>query len=82
MKLRNAPRVHLMERTNARLLEPCSLAASDTAPTLLVMDVSFISATLLLPPVLAAAPGGRMIYLVGGTYDVKEEGIVDLPAVS
>lgn len=55
MKLRSDPRVRLMERTNARLLEPRSLAAAP-APTLLVMDVSFISATLLLEPVLAAAP--------------------------
>ncbi len=63
MKLRNDERVRLMERTNARLLEPGSLAAGTAAPaqggpepTLLVMDVSFISATLLLGPVLAAAP--------------------------
>jgi 23S rRNA (cytidine1920-2'-O)/16S rRNA (cytidine1409-2'-O)-methyltransferase len=58
MKLRNDPRVRLMERTNARLLEPGSLegAGRDQKKTLLVMDVSFISATLLLGPVLAAAP--------------------------
>ncbi len=58
MKLRNDERVRLMERTNARLLEPGALAAKPGSPalTLLVMDVSFISATLLLGPVLAAAP--------------------------
>jgi 23S rRNA (cytidine1920-2'-O)/16S rRNA (cytidine1409-2'-O)-methyltransferase len=68
MKLRNDPRVHLMERTNARLLEPRSLESQSLEPgsrastegepekTLLVMDVSFISATLLLRPVFAAAP--------------------------
>jgi len=58
MKLRNDPRVRLMERTNARLLEPGSLSAAGEAsePTLLVMDVSFISATLVLPAVVAAAP--------------------------
>jgi 23S rRNA (cytidine1920-2'-O)/16S rRNA (cytidine1409-2'-O)-methyltransferase len=58
MKLRNDPRVRLVERTNARLLEPDALAAQPGAPqlSLLVMDVSFISATLVLPPVLAAAP--------------------------
>jgi 23S rRNA (cytidine1920-2'-O)/16S rRNA (cytidine1409-2'-O)-methyltransferase len=57
MKLRNDPRVLLMERTNARLLEPGVLAAKDGSAelTLLVMDVSFISATLLLGPVFAAA---------------------------
>jgi 23S rRNA (cytidine1920-2'-O)/16S rRNA (cytidine1409-2'-O)-methyltransferase len=57
MKLRNDPRVRLLERTNARLLEPGALAAAKGSSelTLLVMDVSFISATLLLGPVLAAA---------------------------
>jgi 23S rRNA (cytidine1920-2'-O)/16S rRNA (cytidine1409-2'-O)-methyltransferase len=58
MKLRTDGRVHLLERTNARLLEAGSLAANAERAelTLLVMDVSFISATLLLGPVLAAAP--------------------------
>jgi 23S rRNA (cytidine1920-2'-O)/16S rRNA (cytidine1409-2'-O)-methyltransferase len=59
MKLRNDPRVRLLERTNARFLLPGTLAAEQGSPelTLLTMDVSFISATLLLEPVLAAAPG-------------------------
>jgi 23S rRNA (cytidine1920-2'-O)/16S rRNA (cytidine1409-2'-O)-methyltransferase len=58
----DAPRVRLYERTNARLLAPGSLLpgpkGSEATPelTLLVMDVSFISATLVLPAVLAAAP--------------------------
>lgn len=58
MKLRSDPRVRLFERTNARLLPPGMLNPkheNDPALTLLVMDVSFISATLVLPPVLAAA---------------------------
>ena len=58
MKLRNDPRVRLVERTNARLLEPGALAAGEGGAelTLLVMDVAFISATLLLAPVFNAAP--------------------------
>ena len=56
LKLRADPRVRLLERTNARMLEPGALAEGQTALTLLVMDVSFISATLLLEPVFAAAP--------------------------
>jgi 23S rRNA (cytidine1920-2'-O)/16S rRNA (cytidine1409-2'-O)-methyltransferase len=58
MKLRNDPRMRLLERTNARFLAPGALAAEGVNPalTLLVMDVSFISATLLIGPVLAAAP--------------------------
>jgi len=58
MKLRNDPRVGLLERTNARLLKAGSLAATPMRSdlTLLVVDVAFISATLVLPAVLAAAP--------------------------
>jgi 23S rRNA (cytidine1920-2'-O)/16S rRNA (cytidine1409-2'-O)-methyltransferase len=58
MKLRNDPRVGLLERTNARLLKPDSLAATPMRSnfSLLVVDVAFISATLVLPAVLAAAP--------------------------
>ncbi|MGA3046094.1 MAG: TlyA family RNA methyltransferase [Terracidiphilus sp.] len=59
MKLRNESRVRLVERTNARFLAPGALEEGRSGPalTLLVMDVSFISATLVLGPVLAAAPG-------------------------
>jgi 23S rRNA (cytidine1920-2'-O)/16S rRNA (cytidine1409-2'-O)-methyltransferase len=59
MKLRNDPRVRLLERTNARFLAAGALEEGRGEPplTLLVMDVSFISATLLLGPVMAAAPG-------------------------
>jgi 23S rRNA (cytidine1920-2'-O)/16S rRNA (cytidine1409-2'-O)-methyltransferase len=57
MKLRNDERVRLIERTNARLLSPNELMQpGELAATLLVMDVSFISATLLLGPVFEAAP--------------------------
>jgi len=58
LKLRNDSRVRLLERTNARFLEPGALKSGQGIPelTLLVMDVSFISATLLLEPVISAAP--------------------------
>jgi 23S rRNA (cytidine1920-2'-O)/16S rRNA (cytidine1409-2'-O)-methyltransferase len=49
-KLREDPRVHVLERTNARRLEPDQLPY---APDLLVADVSFISLTKVLPAVLA-----------------------------
>lgn len=45
-KLRNDPRVTVMERTNARYLKPEDLPLH---PTLSVMDVSFISITKILP---------------------------------
>lgn len=59
-KLRGDPRVSLRERCNARLLGPGELFDPAAQPvTLLAMDVSFISATLVLPAVLAAlAPEG------------------------
>src|SRR5581483_12368601 len=57
MKLRADPRVRLLERANARHLPPNELCQPGLPElTLLVMDVSFISATLLLEPVFAAAP--------------------------
>jgi 23S rRNA (cytidine1920-2'-O)/16S rRNA (cytidine1409-2'-O)-methyltransferase len=49
--LRSDARVSLMERTNARLLTPGQLPEGIS---FLAMDVSFISATLVLPAVLAA----------------------------
>lgn len=50
--LRRDPRVTLMERTNARHLLPGQLPAG---LDFFAMDVSFISATLVLPAVVAAA---------------------------
>jgi 23S rRNA (cytidine1920-2'-O)/16S rRNA (cytidine1409-2'-O)-methyltransferase len=76
MKLRNYTRVRLVERTNARLLEPQALAAEPGQPelTLLVMDVSFISATLVLPPVLAAAPAlEEAVILVKPQFEAGRE---------
>ena len=91
MKLRNHPRVALLERTNARFLEAGSWLAAvsgtegndaqarakpDETPvkTLLVVDVSFISATLVLPAVLAAAPSLReAVVLVKPQFEAGRE---------
>jgi 23S rRNA (cytidine1920-2'-O)/16S rRNA (cytidine1409-2'-O)-methyltransferase len=55
LKLRADPRVTLRERTNARLLTPGELLLpGSSTPGFFAMDVSFISATLVLPAVLAA----------------------------
>jgi len=88
MKLRNDPRVRLMERTNARLLKPGSLDTPDQSQkiTLLVMDVSFISATLVFPAVVAAAPSlAEAVILVKPQFEAGREhvgkgGIVRDPA--
>jgi 23S rRNA (cytidine1920-2'-O)/16S rRNA (cytidine1409-2'-O)-methyltransferase len=88
MKLRNDPRVRLLERTNARFLAPGALAEPGVpALTLLVMDVSFISATLLLAPVFAASPAlTEAVILVkpqfeAGRGNVGKGGIVRDPEV-
>jgi len=50
-RLRNEPRVRLLEKTNARYLTPAMIAEP---VSFVAMDVSFISATLVLPAVLAS----------------------------
>lgn len=73
MKLRNDARVRLMERTNARLLEAGALADPPEL-TLLAMDVSFISATLVIGPVLEAAPSLReAVVLVKPQFEAGRE---------
>jgi len=88
MKLRIDPRVRLFERTNARLLLPSALVDRTQSPlTLLVMDVSFISVALVLPPVLAAAPDlTEAVILIKPQFEAEREhvgkgGIVRDPAV-
>ncbi|SPE45458.1 putative rRNA methyltransferase YqxC [Candidatus Sulfotelmatobacter sp. SbA7] len=49
--LRNHPRIRLMEKTNARYLEPADVGEN---VDFIAMDVSFISATLVLPAVIRA----------------------------
>ena len=54
-KLRDDSRVILRERTNARLLAPEELLnPAYSTPVFFAMDVSFISATLVIPAVLRA----------------------------
>ncbi len=49
--LRNHPRIRLLEKTNARYLEPADVGEN---VDFIAMDVSFISATLVLPAVIRA----------------------------
>ena len=70
--LRTDPRVTLLERTNARKLMPGELAGHSA--TFLAMDVSFISATLVLPAVLAAAPAvTEAVILVKPQFEAGRE---------
>jgi 23S rRNA (cytidine1920-2'-O)/16S rRNA (cytidine1409-2'-O)-methyltransferase len=66
--LRNDPRVTVIERRNARSLRPDELPY---APDLIVIDVSFISLTKVLPAVLAcAAPRFDCLALVKPQFEV------------
>lgn len=53
-RLRNDDRVHVLERTNVRTLTPGDLPWQADA---VVADLSFISLSLVLPALAAAAPG-------------------------
>jgi 23S rRNA (cytidine1920-2'-O)/16S rRNA (cytidine1409-2'-O)-methyltransferase len=90
-KLRDDPRVQLRERTNARLLAAGELLTPGAPiPGFLAMDLSFISATLVLPAVIAALapPGdhwrGTAVVLIkpqfeAGRHHVGKGGIVRDP---
>ena len=70
-KLRNDPRVTVMERTNAR-----SLTADDLPlrPTLGVMDVSFISITKILPAAAAImGENGEFISLIKPQFEAGRD---------
>jgi 23S rRNA (cytidine1920-2'-O)/16S rRNA (cytidine1409-2'-O)-methyltransferase len=77
MKLRQDARVRLVERCNARLL---TAEALGEFVDLVVMDVSFISATLVLPPVVASAfppdrQGRFVIVLVKPQFEVGRKAV-------
>jgi 23S rRNA (cytidine1920-2'-O)/16S rRNA (cytidine1409-2'-O)-methyltransferase len=70
-KLRGDPRVTVLERRNARSLQPSDLPY---APGLIVIDVSFISLTKVLPAVLAtAAPRFDVLAMVKPQFEVGRE---------
>jgi 23S rRNA (cytidine1920-2'-O)/16S rRNA (cytidine1409-2'-O)-methyltransferase len=56
-RLRNDPRVRLLEKTNARFLKAEQVGE---AVDFIAMDVSFISATLVLPTVVGALGNGAL----------------------
>ncbi len=83
-KLRNDPRVTLMERTNARNLTPEMLPLH---PTVTVMDVSFISIRLILPVAAQLMGEGGVFYTLikpqfeAGPERVGKKGVVRDPRV-
>ena len=82
--LRNDPRVVCMEKTNIRYLTPDQIGEK---PSFISIDVSFISLTLVLPPVKELlAPEGQIVCLIkpqfeAGREKVGKKGVVKDPAV-
>ncbi|HEY3921106.1 MAG TPA: TlyA family RNA methyltransferase, partial [Gaiellaceae bacterium] len=80
-RIRNDPRVTVLERTNAR-----HLAELPFAPELVTCDVSFISLKVALPPALALAqPGWQALVLVKPQFEAGRaevpKGVVRDPEV-
>ncbi len=81
LRLRDDPRVVVLDRTNARQLEDLPFA-----PELVVCDVSFISVRKALPPPLRlAAPGWQALVLVKPQFEAGRaqvpKGVVRNPEV-
>jgi 23S rRNA (cytidine1920-2'-O)/16S rRNA (cytidine1409-2'-O)-methyltransferase len=82
-RLRNDPRVAVLEGRNARGLDPSELPFE---PSLVTVDVSFISLAKLLPALaLSVPPGGEMLALVKPQFELGPErvgkgGVVRDPA--
>jgi 23S rRNA (cytidine1920-2'-O)/16S rRNA (cytidine1409-2'-O)-methyltransferase len=70
VRLRNDPRVVVLERTNAR-----NLRREDVPETidLVTMDLAFISATKVLPVLPEVAPGADVLVLVKPQFEVGRE---------
>lgn len=72
-RLRQDPRVVLLEKTNARYLTPEQVGRPIE---LAVIDVSFISLTLVLPPTTELmVPGGLILAMVKPQFEVGRENV-------
>ena len=82
-KLQTDPRVHVLDRTNVRTLDPRAVAP---APQVVVGDMSFISLTLVIPAlVAAAAPDADFLLMVKPQFEIGKDrlghgGVVRDPA--
>jgi 23S rRNA (cytidine1920-2'-O)/16S rRNA (cytidine1409-2'-O)-methyltransferase len=66
-KLRNDPRIQLLERTNFRFLDPAQLSST---PDLITVDVSFISLDKIFPKIGAIlSPQGEAVILVKPQFE-------------
>lgn len=70
-KLREDPRVSLLERTNVRTLDPTLV---DPPAQLIVGDLSFISLTLVIPALVAvSAPDADFLLMVKPQFEIGRE---------
>jgi 23S rRNA (cytidine1920-2'-O)/16S rRNA (cytidine1409-2'-O)-methyltransferase len=87
-KLRQDPRVVVMEKTNARELTPDKFPPPFVPADLVVIDCSFISLRKILPPAVAMLrTGGRIVALIKPQFEAgkseadKGEGVITDPAI-
>jgi 23S rRNA (cytidine1920-2'-O)/16S rRNA (cytidine1409-2'-O)-methyltransferase len=82
LRLREDPRVYVIERLNARAMEPGDLSF---VPSLATVDVSFISLAKVLPAVVGClGPGGEVMAMVKPQFELGKSrvgrGVVRDPA--
>ncbi len=73
-KLRQDPRVVVMEKTNARNLGPAAFPRPFVPAELAVVDCSFISLRKILPPTVALLkPSGKIVALIKPQFEAGKE---------
>lgn len=87
-RLRNDPRVTVLERTNVRHLTLAALGAEGRPFDLVVADLAFISLRTVAPAVLGmAGPGADMVLLVKPQFEAgraeagRERGVIRDPGI-
>jgi len=87
-KLRQDPRMVVMEKTNARNLSPAAFPQPYQPVDIVVIDCSFISLTRILPPAIALLrPSGSIVALIkpqfeaGKTEVDRGRGVITDPAI-
>ena len=87
-KLRNDPRVVVMDKTNARALTPSRFPGAFSPADVVVVDCSFISLRMILPVAVALLrPSGKIAALIKPQFEAgkaeadKGRGVITDPAV-
>ena len=72
-KIRNDPRVTVFEKTNARAISPSLISE---AANICVIDVSFISLTLILPNAFQlVTPSGMVLALIKPQFELERSDV-------